>query len=49
MVLTDEQIKSNYFDVSPGFPAINSDDISTYANFFQELKEYTKYIQRTTF
>jgi hypothetical protein len=40
MVLTDEQIKSNYFNIAPGFPDINGDGISTPANFFRELKEY---------
>ena len=39
-MLTDEQIKTGYFDVFPGFPGININDISTYANFVREVKEY---------
>jgi len=40
VVLTDEQITSGYFDIFPGFPGINIYGISTYANFFREVKEY---------
>jgi len=32
--LTDEQLKTGYFDIFPGFPGININDISTFANFF---------------
>jgi len=39
-VLTDEQIRCGYFDIFPGFPSININDINTYANFVWELKEY---------
>jgi len=39
-VLTDEQLRNGYFDIFPGFPGININDISTYANFVHEVKEY---------
>ena len=39
-VLTGEQLKTGYFDIFPGFPGINIDDISTYVNFVREVKEY---------
>lgn len=40
MELTDEQIRTGYFDIFPGFPSISINDISTYANFVREVKEY---------
>ena len=40
MVLTDEQIRTGYFDIIPGFPSLDIRDISTYANLFREVKEY---------
>jgi len=40
-VLTDEQLKTGYFDISPGFPGININDISTWVNFVREVSEYT--------
>jgi hypothetical protein len=39
-VLTDEQIQNGYFDIFPGFPAIDCNDISTYTNFVREVNEY---------
>jgi len=40
MILSDEQIKTGYFDIFPGFPPMNINDISTFANFVWEIKEY---------
>jgi len=39
-VLTDEQINMGYFDVFPGFPRINIDDLSSFTNFCYEVSEY---------
>jgi len=40
MALTDEQVKTGYFSIFPGFPGIDIDDISTYDNLVREVDEY---------